>query len=99
MQPISPYDFREAVREAASGIAVERQSRAVQTDPPPDGPDGPDGPPQPTWPGWPDPHGQAHRRRYDGWNGRAGCYPALRNGRAGYLTPAQHHRARHAERV
>ncbi|MFY1669369.1 hypothetical protein ACN27G_05340 [Plantactinospora sp. WMMB334] len=37
--------------------------------------------------------------RHDGWNGVTWAYPEVRTGSAGNLTPAQRHRARHAERV
>ncbi|GAA3738041.1 hypothetical protein GCM10022225_21210 [Plantactinospora mayteni] len=37
--------------------------------------------------------------RYDGWNGPTRAHPTLNTARAGNLTPAQWHRARHAERV
>ncbi|GIG88958.1 hypothetical protein Pen02_38940 [Plantactinospora endophytica] len=43
--------------------------------------------------------GRRVANRRDGWNSPTRAYPRLSNGRAGNLTPAQEHRARHSERV
>ncbi|GIG92552.1 hypothetical protein Pen02_74880 [Plantactinospora endophytica] len=43
--------------------------------------------------------GNNQANRYYGWNGPTWARPAFDAGRPGDLTPAQRHRARHAERV
>ncbi|MDG4789381.1 hypothetical protein O7626_26235 [Micromonospora sp. WMMD1102] len=102
MRPISRHDFRRAVRDEATRIAVARKSRTQVQDWA--GPEPPPPTPTPT----PTPTPQPERRRNDqpdsrreprrdGWNGPTWAH--LANGRAGDLTPAQQDRARHAERV
>ncbi|MFY1672785.1 hypothetical protein ACN27G_22940 [Plantactinospora sp. WMMB334] len=98
MSPISRHDFRRAVRNEASRIAIARQSRTQARDratpepPPPT----PTSVPQPEHLRNDYPDSRREPRR-DGWNGPTWAH--LANGRAGGLTPAQQDRARHAERV
>ncbi|WP_422772658.1 hypothetical protein ACN28C_06525 [Plantactinospora sp. WMMC1484] len=81
--PLTRAEFRGAVRQAASEARITREAAAQRYE-------------EPTSPPAPRP---TRRYRRDGWNGPTRSYPALRDGRAGHLTPAQQHRTRHAERV
>ncbi|MFD0968902.1 hypothetical protein [Plantactinospora endophytica] len=91
MPPLTGVEFRRAVRTATVDARTARKARAGHEDASP--------PPQPEQPQrpWIDYPDSRNARRYDGWNGPTRAY--LANGRAGGLTPAQQHRARHAERV
>ncbi|MFY1687405.1 hypothetical protein [Plantactinospora sp. WMMB782] len=98
MRPVSRHDFRRAVRDEATRIAIARESRAqvqdwVRPEPPPPTPT-PTPQPQRLRNDQPDSRREPRR---DGWNGPTWAH--LANGRAGDLTTAQQDRARHAERV
>ncbi|MDW5322816.1 hypothetical protein [Plantactinospora sp. KLBMP9567] len=89
-------EVRRAVRAATVDARIAREARAGYEDAPPAPPPPPPQPrgPQRPWIDYPD---SRNAGRYDGWNGPTRAH--LANGRAGGLTPAQQHRARHAERV
>ncbi|GIG95720.1 hypothetical protein Pma05_22930 [Plantactinospora mayteni] len=90
-------EFRRAVRVATVDARIARQARAGHEDAPPPPPPPPPSPPEQPQRPWIDLPVSRNAGRYDGWNGPTRAH--LAHGRAGGLTPAQQHRARHAERV
>ncbi|MGX7675541.1 hypothetical protein [Plantactinospora sp. DSM 117369] len=85
-------EFRRAVRAATVDARIAREAQVGHEEAPP--PPSQPAEPQRPWIDFPD---SRNAGRYDGWNGPTRAH--LANGRAGGLTPAQQHRARHAERV
>ncbi|MEN3610683.1 hypothetical protein AAH979_14145 [Plantactinospora sp. ZYX-F-223] len=89
-------EFRRAVRVATTDVRIAREERAGHEEAPPPPLPAPPRPEESQRPCVDFPNFR-NAGRYDGWNGPTRAY--LANGRAGDLTPAQQHRARHAERV